>query len=45
MQKLVDTRKSIGEKLRNTGWQTDEQRADRDIYKKLLTIFKLLSTI
>ena len=36
IDKLVDTRKTLGERLRNTGWQTDEQRADRDVYKKLI---------
>lgn len=36
MDKLIDTRKALGERLRNTGWQTDEQRADRDVYRKLL---------
>ena len=36
MQELVDRRKKVGELLRNTGWQTDEQRADRNIYKTLL---------
>jgi hypothetical protein len=36
MQELVDRRKQIGELLRKTGWQTDEQLSDRDIYKTLL---------
>jgi hypothetical protein len=36
MQELIDRRQQIGELLRGTGWQTDEQLADRDIYKNLL---------
>jgi hypothetical protein len=36
MQELVDRRKQLGELLRNTGFVTDEQRADRDIYQKLI---------
>jgi hypothetical protein len=36
MKELVDRRKQLGEKLRDTGWQSDEQRSDRGIYKTLL---------
>lgn len=36
MDQLLDHRKSLNENLRKTGWATDEQRADRDIYHKLI---------
>jgi hypothetical protein len=36
MEDLLDHRKSLNENLRKTGWATDEQRADRDIYHKLI---------
>ena len=36
MQSLLDRRKLLNERLRSTGWATDEQRADRDIYHKLI---------
>jgi hypothetical protein len=34
--KLLGYAKQIKENLRGTGWATDEQRADRDVYHKLL---------
>lgn len=33
---LLDAAKDIKERLRNTGWSTAEERADRDVYFKLL---------
>jgi hypothetical protein len=36
MQELLDRRKQLNEFLRKTGWATDEQRADRDIYHRLI---------
>jgi len=35
-QNVMDYAKNLKERLRNTGWVTDEQRADRDVYHKLL---------
>jgi hypothetical protein len=36
MSELLERRKQLNELLRNTGWQSDEQRADQDIYRKLI---------
>lgn len=36
MKQLLDRRKLLNEDLRSTGWATDEQRADRDIFHKLI---------
>jgi len=36
MEQLLDRRKLLNERIRKTGWATDEQRADRDIYHKLI---------
>lgn len=33
---LLDRRKLLNERLRNTGWMTDEQRADRQVYRRLI---------
>jgi hypothetical protein len=33
---LLDTAKTIKERIRNLGWSTEEERADRDIYHSLL---------
>ena len=36
MKELLDRRKQLNEFLRKTGWATDEQRADRDVYHRLI---------
>jgi hypothetical protein len=36
MDKLLEIRRKLGERLRNTGWASSEERADRDIYHKLI---------
>ncbi len=36
MEQLLDRRKLLNERLRATGWATDESKADRDIYHKLI---------
>lgn len=36
MEELLDRRKKLNEFIRKTGWTTDEQRADKDIYRDLI---------
>lgn len=36
LDNLMQWRKKVGEAFRNTGWASSEDRADRDVYKKLL---------
>lgn len=36
MQELLDRRKQANEFLRSTGWATDEQRADKKIYRSMI---------